>query len=150
MLWNDDGNVTEWTCVSPDQSKAVGFVMQKLVVPNTQYGCYKPQGLCEEKEYHFYNRPLKYNVKDFGDLVNTVSQVHIRQDSIAHNLVAKFVKMDGETENITAYGDTLMYGGVKLKPAFSGNGYNENVRYFQDFGARMYFMEEAFEENLEE
>ena len=70
--------------------------------------------------------------------------------SIAHNLVAKFVKMDGETENITAYGDTLMYGGVKLKPAFSGNGYNENVRYFQDFGARMYFMEEAFEENLEE
>lgn len=61
------------------------------------------------------------------------------------NLVAKFVKMDGEKENITVYGDTLMYGGVKLKQAFSGNGYNENVRYFQDFGARMYFMEEAFE-----
>ena len=148
VLWNDDGNVTEWTCVSSDQSKAAGFVMQKLVVPNTQYGYYKPQGLCEEKEYHFYNRPLKYNVKDFGDLVNTVSPVHIRQDSIAHNLVAKFVKMDGETENITAYGDTLMYGGVKLKPAFSGNGYNENVRYFQDFGARMYFMEAVDKENI--
>lgn len=95
----------------------------------------------------FYNRSLKYNVKEFGDLVNTVSPIHIRQDSIAHNLVAKFVKMDGEKENITAYGDTLMYGGVKLKPAFSGNGYNENVRYFQDFGARMYFMEEAFEDH---
>ena len=108
---------------------------------------YKPQGLCEEKKYHFYNRSLKYNVKEFGDLVNTVSPIHIRQDSIAHNLVAKFVKMDGEKENITAYGDTLMYGGVKLKPAFSGNGYNENVRYFQDFGARMYFMEEAFEDH---
>lgn len=147
VLWNDDSNVTEWTCVSPDQSKAVGFVMQKLVVPNTQFGYYKPQGLCEEKKYHFYNRSLKYNVKEFGDLVNTVSPVHIRQDSIAHNLVAKFVKMDGEKENITAYGDTLMYGGVKLKPAFSGNGYNENVRYFQDFGARMYFMEEAFEDH---
>lgn len=53
VLWNDDSNVTEWTCVSPDQSKAVGFVMQKLVVPNTQFGYYKPQGLCEEKKYHF-------------------------------------------------------------------------------------------------
>ena len=40
------------------------------------------------------------------DRVNTVSPIHIRQDSIAHNLVAKFVKMDGEKENITVYGDT--------------------------------------------
>ena len=31
--------------------------------------------------------------------------------------------------------------GVKLKPAFAGTGYDERVRFFPDFGARLYFME---------
>lgn len=143
ILAKNSGNVTEWTCVSEDGRKAVGFIMQKLVAPNTQYEYYKAKGLDENKRYHFYNRFLKYNVKNFGDLVNTVAPVHIRQDSLAHNLVAKFVKMDGETEDCYAYGDALMYSGVKLKQAFGGTGYSDEVRYYQDFGSRMYFMEEA-------
>ena len=135
--------ITEWTCVSKDKSKAVGMIMQKMVAPNTQYEYYKAKGLDPEKQYHFYNRELKYNVKEFGDLVNTVSPIHIKQDSLAHNLVARFVKMEGESEDYVIYGDALMYGGVKLKQSFGGTGYNEEVRYFQDFGSRMYFMEEC-------
>lgn len=137
----DNGNVTEWTCVSKDKKKAVGFIMQKLVDPNTQFEYYKARGLAADLNYHFYNRILKYNVKEFGDLVNTVSPIHIKQDSIVHNIVAKFVKMDGETEDCYVYGDTLMYSGVKLKQSFSGTGYNDEVRYFQDFGSRIYFMD---------
>ncbi|MDE6025460.1 MAG: alpha-galactosidase [Lachnospiraceae bacterium] len=135
------GNITEWTCVSPNQKKAVGFVMQKLVVPNTQFEYYKAKGLSPELKYHFYNRELKYNVKEFGDLVNTVSPIHIKQDSLIHDMVAKFVKMDGEIEDCYAYGDTLMYGGVKLKQAFAATGYSNEVRHFPDFGSRIYFME---------
>lgn len=142
ILAKNSGNVTEWTCVAQDGKRAVGFIMQKLVAPNTQYEYYKAKGLAEDKRYHFYNRFLKYNVKNFGDLVNTVAPVHIKQDSLAHNLVAKFVKMDGETEDCYAYGDALMYSGVKLKQAFGGTGYSDEVRYYQDFGSRMYFMEE--------
>lgn len=140
-LSNGAGNVMEWTCVSKDKKKAVGFLMQKLVIPNTQFEYYKAKGLLPEQKYHFSNRGLKYNVKDFGDLVNTVSPIHIRQDSLVQNLVAKFVKMEGETEEYEAYGDALMYGGVLLKQGFSGTGYNEEVRHFPDFGSRMYFME---------
>lgn len=135
------GNQMEWTCVSGDQTKAVGFLMQKFVVPNTQFHYYRAKGLKPEFKYHFYNRKLKYNVKDFGNLVNTVSPVHIKQDSIAQELLAKFVKMDGEIEDCHAYGDALMYSGVKLKQAFGGTGYNGEVRFFPDFGSRMYFME---------
>lgn len=135
------GNQMEWTCVSQDGEKAVGFLMQKLVAPNTQFHYYQAKGLHPEVKYHFYNRELKYNVKDFGDLVNTVSPVHIKQDSLAHDLIAKFVKMDGEREDMYAYGDTLMYNGVRLKQSFGGTGYSDEVRYYQDFGARMYFME---------
>jgi alpha-galactosidase len=34
-----------------------------------------------------------------------------------------------------------MYNGVKLKQAFGGTGYSDEVRYFQDYGSRLYFME---------
>ncbi|MCM1253320.1 MAG: alpha-galactosidase [Clostridium sp.] len=135
------GNVMEWTCVSQDKKKAVGFVMQKLVIPNTQFEYYRAKGLAPELKYHFYNRSLKYNVKEFGDLVNTVSPVHIKKDSLVHGVVAKFVKMDGETEDCYAYGDTLMYGGVRLKQAFGATGYSDEVRHFPDFASRLYFME---------
>lgn len=135
------GNSMEWTCVSKDKKKAVGFLMQKLVVPNTQFAYYNAKGLVPGWKYHFYNRSLTYNVKDFGSLINTVAPVHIRQDSVVHNLVAKFVKMPGETEDYEIYGDALMYGGVLLKQGFGGTGYKEEVRHFPDFGSRIYFME---------
>ena len=131
----------EWTCVSEDGEKAVGFLMQGLVEANMPNACYYPKGLQEEREYHFYNRALQYNVKEFGDLINTIAPVHIRQDSLLHNMIARFVKMDGEKEDIRAYGDMLMYGGVHLKQGFAATGYNEQVRFFQDFASRMYFME---------
>lgn len=141
VLRQSDGNITEWTCVSKDRKKAVGLLLQKLVIPNTQFEYYKAKGLAPKRKYHFYNRALKYNVKEFGDLVNTVAPVHIKQDSFAHNMIARFVKLDGETEDCHVYGDTLMYGGVKLKQSFGGTGYNSEVRYFPDFGSRLYFME---------
>lgn len=140
-LSGNNGNVTEWTCVSEDRSKAVGFLLQKLVAPNTQYAFYKAKGLDSERKYHFYNRMLKYDVREFGDLVNTVSPIHIKQDSLLHRTVARFVKMDGETEDLYAYGDALMYGGVRLKQAFGGTGYSDEVRHFPDFASRIYFME---------
>ena len=114
--------------------------MQKLVVPNAQFEYYRAKGLNPERRYHFYNRDLKYDVREFGDLVNTVSPIHIRQDSLMHRTVARFVKMDGETEDCYAYGDTLMYGGVRLKQAFAAVGYSDEVRHYPDFASRLYFM----------
>lgn len=142
VLTSGAGNLTEWTCVSEDRKQAVGLLMQKLVAPNTQFDYYKAKGLDEEVEYRFTNRSLKYNIKEFGSLVNMVAPVHIKQDSVAHNLISKFVKLDGEKEDCTAYGDALMYGGVHLKQAFAGTGYNNEIRPFQDFASRIYFMEE--------
>ncbi len=141
VLAGSGGNLTEWTMVSADKSQAVGLYLQKLVQPNSQYGVYYAKGLSEEGQYHFYNRQLKHNIKEFGDLINTVAPIHVRQDSPAHQLMAKFVKLDGEVEDLKAYGDTLMYSGVKLKPAFGGTGFNDQVRHFPDFASRMYFME---------
>ena len=134
--------ITEWTCVSKDKTGAVGFIMHNLSMPNMHYDYYRAKGLDEEKWYHFTNYYRKFNVKDFGDLVNIIAPIHIKQDSLLHNVIAKFVKLDGEEEDICAYGDLLMNHGVKLKQAFGGTGFNKEVRAFKDFDSRIYFMEE--------
>ena len=136
------GNLHEWTCVSVDKSKAVGMIVQNLVEPNTHFEQYFAKGLDQDKKYHFYNVEKKRNVKPFGDLVNMIAPVHIKYDSLIHKAVDKFVKMPGEVEDYTTYGDVLM-SGVKLNSAFGGTGYDEHTRYFQDFDSRMYFMEEV-------
>lgn len=135
------GNLTEWTVVSEDREKAVGFLMQKLVVPNSQFHTYHARGLAGNDTYHFYNRMLKIDVREFGDLVNTVSPIHLKQDGLLVDVIAKFVKMDTECEDLRASGDTLMYPGVHLKQAFGGTGFNSEVRHFPDFASRIYFME---------
>lgn len=135
------GNVTEWTCVSRDRKKAVGYLMQELASPNTQYEYYQARGLDPGLKYHFYNQENKLDIRQFGDLVNSVAPVHIKPDSAMHHLLARFVKMDGETENFVASGDVLMYHGVKLKQGFGATGFDGRVRCFQDFATRLYFME---------
>lgn len=138
-----NGNIHEWTCVSKDQTRAVGMILQELVTPNMQFEQFFPKGLDADKIYNLYNRDLRYNIKEFGDLVNAASPVHIRQDSIVHNILAKFVTMPGEKEAAAVSGSLLMEGGYKLKQGFGATGYNEEVRFFQDFGSRLYFMQET-------
>ena len=133
------GNLHEWTCVSPDKQQAVGLLLQKLTRPNNQFERYFPKGLDGERRYHFSNEEQRLNLKRFGSLVNTVTPFHVKQDSLVHNVIAKVKPMPGETEDLRATGRTLM-AGVKLKQAFSGTGYDANVRCFVDFSSRLYFM----------
>ena len=135
-----DGNLMEWTCVSEDCTKAVGLLFQKLVIPNNPNHIYFAKGLAPEKKYVFYGRELKYDLRNFGDLINTVSPVHLNAEGKLVDMIAKFVKMDGEKESYSLSGELLMQAGVHLCQAFAATGYNDRVRYFADFAARMYFM----------
>lgn len=138
---DNDNGLMQWTVVSEDKKKAIGLNLQKLVKPNWQYARYIAKGLDEEIIYSFYNNDVKINIKEFGDLINTVAPIHIKKDSFVHNVAAKYIKMDSAKEEHKMYGDALMYSGVNLKQGFSGTGYNEEVRYFQDFCSQLYFME---------
>ena len=136
-----EGNLHRWTCVSPDRSRAVVLLLQELTEANVQAHRLQLRGLDPDKTYRLYNIPGRVDVRTFGSLINTVTPVHVRQDSVLHNVIAKQVKMNGETENVTATGSVLMHTGVMLSPAFSGSGFNEKVRIFPDFAARLYFLE---------
>lgn len=136
-----NAKIHEWTCVSEDKRQAVGMIMQELTQPNHPTGQYFPKGLDASTRYEFMNRSMRYNILGFGDLVNTVSPVHIKQDSLVHQVLAKCVTMPGETESYRASGSVLM-AGVKLAQGFAATGYSEETRYFPDFASRMYFMQQ--------
>ncbi len=135
------GNLAEWTIVSRDKKRAVCMMIQETVKPNTGQVVLKPRGLEEERLYRFRNRELKYDIHRFGDLINAVAPIHIKKDSLLHNTIGKFMKMDGEVENYILSGSVLSHAGVELAQGFAAVGYNDNTRLYQDFDARLYFME---------
>lgn len=141
----ESGRLTKWAAVSKDKSRAVGMIVQTMTRPNQVYAELKMKGLDEHKKYHFYNRALRYHVKEFGDLVNTVAPIHVKKDSMLHNAIDRFVKLDGEKEDYIVSGGELMYAGAALKQGYGGTGYSGEVRHFPDYASRMYYMEEAAE-----
>ncbi len=130
-----------WMCVSEDQHRGVLMTAQTKAIPNMVYEKVRTRGLCDDRTYHFYNIPYKVNIKAFGDLVNMISPVHIKKDSLIQHVAARFVKLDGEREDYEVTGRNLNHLGVRLKPAFGGTGFDENTRYYPDYATRMYYME---------
>ncbi|MCR5072652.1 MAG: alpha-galactosidase [Clostridiales bacterium] len=140
-LYPGSGRIHEWTCVSRDRRYAVGLLLQEMVTPNSPFESYFPRGLDPNLRYKFTNLDKSHDIRKFGDLINTQAPVHVRQDSLLHRTIARFVKMPGEKENHVLLGSVLMKAGIRLSPAFAGTGYSDGVRKFQDYAARLYFME---------
>jgi len=134
-----------FTVVSDDKSVSITLLYQDLAKANSVYKRLILKGLDERRIYHFGNIRKKYNIKDFGDLVNTVSPIHIKPDSVIQNIAAKAVKMDGEEEDYLLPGSVLMNSGIKLSQAYGATGYDDKTRLFKDFESRLYFAE-CFEE----
>lgn len=141
-----DTDVVQWNVVSEDGNEAVGISLQGLVMANFSHHKFRTKGLVDNKTYHFYNRNLKYDVRRMGDLINTLAPIHIKQDSFVHQVVAKCVKLDGEIEDIIVNGSILNKIGVQLSQSYAGTGYEKNTALYQDFDARMYFMEVVAQE----
>lgn len=137
-----DTDHIRWIIVSENQENAVGIVMQGRSLPNFGRRFFRSYGLKENSLYHFYNRNRKYDIHRMGDLVNTVSPTHIRQDSVLHNLVSKFYKLPGETEEYFVKGSLLNRAGIQLAESFCGTGMNGNTALYQDNDARLFFVEE--------
>lgn len=136
-------NIYRFNIVSEDKDKAVGVIVRKSVIPNFPGLSFKAAGLLEEEDYHFYNIKKDHNIKEFGDLINTVAPVHVKQDSTLHNVMAKFVRLSGEVEDTVVSGSELMNKGISLTPSYSGTGYKDGTRLFGDYASRMYFMERS-------
>ncbi|SCW63828.1 alpha-galactosidase [Ruminococcaceae bacterium YRB3002] len=132
------GRHLEWCAVSEDKSLALSMILQLMVVPNSQSAVARPRGLDPDALYEWENRKLSYSILDFGSLVNTSAPIHIRADGHNHHILDRFVRMPGEDERHKMYGDAIMNAGVHLKSAFAAVGYDDQVRFYQDYATRIY------------
>ena len=136
-----DTDVIRWNFVAQDREKAVGILLNGLAHANDTHRYFKTKGLDDTKQYHFYHIPQKVDLTRMGDLINTASPVHIRPNSVVHQVVTHLITMEGETEEFHVPGDLLNKAGVVLSPNFGGTGFETGTALFQDFDARIYLME---------
>ena len=136
-----DTDVIRWNFVAQDREKAVGILLNGLVHANDTHRYFRSKGLDDTKQYHFYHIPQKVDIARMGDLINTASPVHIRPNSVIHQVVTHLITLEGETEEFHVPGDLLNKAGVVLSPNFGGTGFETGTALFQDFDARIYLME---------
>ena len=133
-------NKCEWMAVSPDGSEALVGEYLHLLVPNSEKPPLRLAMLCPDALYEMESRSQVVDIRTFGGLLNHVLPVKMNTGGHLIHAVADHYMMPCETERYTAYGDLLMYAGVKQKQAFTGTGYNENVRLMPDFSSRVYYL----------
>lgn len=137
-----DTEIVKWNIVSQDKRQAVGITMQGQCVANYSHRHFQTRGLEEKKQYHFYNQVTKYDIRRMGDLINTLAPIHVRQDSILHDTIAKFMKLDGEIEDLIVSGALLNKAGIELADRYAGTGFEKNTALYQEYDARLYYIEE--------
>ncbi len=134
-------NVTEWIVVSEDKKTAIGLHLLEQTRANERSGKFVAAGLLPDAKYRVSIAEKPIDIKVFGDLINTMAPVHIKQDSLMHNMAAKFVKMSTEARSFTAYGDSLMNAGMRLNAAYSGTGVDGKTRLATDYSSEIYVIE---------
>ena len=66
--------------------------------------------------------------------------MRVNSSGLLVRTVAQHYMMPAETERYEAYGDLLMYAGLKQFQRFTGVGYNSEIRMMPDYAARMYLL----------
>ena len=140
-FYSGNNNTDSFTIVSSDKEKAVAVIVRRMAVANDSAQKLYVNGLDDEAEYHLYNIKYDNNIKEFGDLINTVSPIHIKQNSMMQNIISKFVHLKGDEEDVVLSGSEMKNAGVSLAPSFGGTGYEDGMRLFSDYSSRLYFIE---------
>ncbi len=136
----DGKNRCEWMVVSDDGSEAIVGEFQHLLVPNTEKPPLRLAYLREDALYEVEARPQVIDIRSFGSLINHLLPFRVNASGHLMHTVADRYMMACEEEKYTAYGDMLMYAGIRQKQSFTGTGYTKDVRILPDFGSRMHFL----------
>lgn len=131
-------NVYQFMTVAQDGSDAAACYYEGQVIPNYTYKHLRTKGLDENAVYVLEVRNLQYSVKIMGDLINMVTPVHVKPDSLTQSAIDKVVKLPGEKECVKASGAVFNRVGVNLAPGFAGTGYNDRTALWTEHGLRLY------------
>ncbi len=134
----DGGNQSLWVVATPDRSEMIVLFFQTLNTPNAGGDIIRIPIADTEATYAITPRKERISLKVFGDLINRISVVKLKSDTLLEKIVTDRVSLESELEYYIVPGDILAYGGIKLNQQFSGTGYDKETRVIGDFGSRLY------------
>lgn len=123
-------NIAKWMIVSSDKKEALVGYYQGLQNPQPGFEQLQMVGLNDTTHYHIVSREQFVDISQLGEIGLQVVPEELRGE--------KGLMLPIGQENLSCYGDELMYRGLPLKHQFVGTGYNEHTRHIGDFGSRMY------------
>ncbi len=136
-VMNRDGMVI-WQITDDKKDHAIALLYRERSEPNKSGDVLKATGLDEDGIYKVTVRECKVPIKSFGNLINMVSPVHIKEDGVMQAIIGKAYAMDSEKEEYIVSGGLLMYAGIKLNMRFIGTGLGEGSRVMGDHSSRLY------------
>ena len=131
-------NNTIWQVTDDKKEHAVALLYKRCSEPNQSYDILYADDLNEDSIYRVRVKSIKVRVKTFGNLVNQISPVYIKEDGVMQAMIGKAYALDGETEEYVVNGAVLMYAGIRLSGRFIGTGLNEGTRVMGDYSSRLY------------
>lgn len=132
-------NISKWIVVSEDGSEAVLGMYQKLAQPNPVPDIIKTKYLDNDALFQICSRKQFLSIEAFGNLVNEVTTLPIKEDGVDHTITGNHVMLETEKEEYNVYGDHANNAGIKISQQFSGTGYDERIRLMGDYGSRLYY-----------
>ena len=129
-----------WMVISKDKTEAMLGCYQIMQKPNGGFEHFRMTALDPDKLYDIETRAQFVNIRAFGDLVNHVSPIKLNADGIVHTVVSNNYMFEAEVEKIKAFGDELMFAGLRPNHQFIGTGYTEQTRLIGDYGSRIYYI----------
>lgn len=141
-----DSNYSIWMVINKDNSKAILGYFQKLNKPNPAFESISVKGL-KEGTYDISNREQYMNVRTFGTLISHALPIKLKVNHFLHNLVANRYLFKADEFNKILTNNQLENTELILNHAFTGTGQNNKVMVLEDFGSRLFLIEEADKEN---
>ena len=137
-LANSSSNQVLWAVANSDKSELLVLFAQKLNQSNPGSDRLRIEAVDLKATYEIFPRQQKIDIRTFGDLVNRISPVAIKEGGFAQDTLSKALSLDSEIEHYRVSGEQVAYGGIKLNQQFGGTGYDAMTRVLGDFGNRIY------------
>jgi len=127
-----------WLIISKDKEEAILGYYQILAGPNPSSERYPLSGLDQNILYKVENREQFMDIRQFGDLINMILPVSIKENGKIHSTIADNYLYRLEMTEFRAFGDQLMNRGFVPKQQFYGTGLDDSIAYIGDFGSRLF------------
>jgi alpha-galactosidase len=135
-----------WVVMNKDKSELLVLDYKEKAQANPPFEKLKVEVANPNYHYELFNRPQRIDISMFGDMINNMAPLNIKEGSKSEEIANKLLHLNCEITHHRIGGDLLMYAGINLNQEFGGLGYNQiQSRALGDNGSRIYVIKRFIE-----